>query len=308
MDLEWNQGTKVSEEMRQKLPFEIIEIGAIKLNNERVRIGEFHRVIKPSIYKELFSVTKSIVQIGREELEEGVTFLEAVRDLFAWCGENYRFCTWGTMDLVELQRNMRYYSINNILTKVFPYCDIQKIFSLQVEGKKNPRTLEYAVENFKLKKEDNFHRALWDAEYTAKIFQKLNKNLIDTYYSMDFFNNPKSIEEEIYINYGTYSKYISREFATKEDALSDSSIRELTCYVCKQPAIRKVEWFSNNIKNYYCLGRCREHGYLKGRIQINKGEHGSKFVIKIVSRINKEAAGKLKIYHDEVIEKKQEGK
>lgn len=302
MDLEWNQG-KETEQDKKKIPFEIIEIGAVKLDSNRRLVETFQRVIKPQIYLEMFPITQSLVQIEAEELEAGITFTQAVTDFFEWCGDSYIFCTWGNMDLIELQRNMEYYRIGSFLTKAFRYYDVQKLFSLQVEGRKNPRTLEYAVEYFNLEKTADFHRALYDAEYTARIFQCLKATLIKKYYSIDYYHNPKSLEEEIHLNYGNYTKYISREFATREEALNDPQIKELTCFVCKRLAVRKIDWFSNNPKNYYCLGHCSRHGYLKGRIQMNRTGDNKRFVVKITSRVNREGAKKLKLRYDEFIVK-----
>ena len=308
MDLEWNQGNNEVNGKKKKIPFEIIEIGAVKLDKNRKRIDQFQRVIKPNIYLEMFPVTQSLVQIDQKELEEGSSFTDAIYDFFEWCGNDFIFCIWGNMDLIELQRNMEYYGITNILTKVFYYYDVQKLFALEVEGRKNPRTLEYAVEYFRFEKEKDFHRALCDAEYTAKVFERLNESLIKTYYSIDYYHNPKSEEEEIYVNYGTYSKYISKEYDSKEQALNDSRIKRLNCFICGKPVAKKIDWFSNNTKNYYCLGFCNNHGYLKGRIQINKVENGKRFVIKIVSKISKEGAKKLKLHHDEIVIKRMENR
>ena len=46
-DLEWNQNPGGKELSVERLPFEIFEIGAVKLNEEREKTGEFHRIIRP---------------------------------------------------------------------------------------------------------------------------------------------------------------------------------------------------------------------------------------------------------------------
>lgn len=85
-------------------------------------------------------------------------------------------------------------------------------------------------------------------------------------------------------------------------------IKALKCFLCGRQAVRKIDWFSNNPKNYYCLGYCKEHGYLKGRIQMNRSESGRRFVIKIVSRINKDAAQTIALHCKEIEQKKQDKK
>ena len=47
----------------------------------------------------------------QEELDQGSSFVDAVRDFLAWAGGGAQFCTWGTVDLVELQRNMKYHGV-----------------------------------------------------------------------------------------------------------------------------------------------------------------------------------------------------
>ena len=58
LDLEWNQSNTGKEDAVEKLPFEIIEIGAIKLNNERVMVSEFNELIKPQVYHEMHKITR----------------------------------------------------------------------------------------------------------------------------------------------------------------------------------------------------------------------------------------------------------
>ena len=52
-DLEWNQGGSVREQELKELPFEIVEIGAVRLNERREKTGEFSRLIKPQVYHEM---------------------------------------------------------------------------------------------------------------------------------------------------------------------------------------------------------------------------------------------------------------
>ena len=108
LDLEWNQSTDGREEV-PGIPFEIIEIGAIKLNGEGVMISEFSRLVRPGIYPKMHQITSRLIHLQMKELERGRPFPEVMGEFLDWCGqENYLFCTWGGSDLTELQRNMRY--------------------------------------------------------------------------------------------------------------------------------------------------------------------------------------------------------
>ena len=68
LDLEWNQSNTGKEDAVEKLPFEIIEIGAIKLNNERVMVSEFNELVKPQVYHEMHKITSKLIHIQMQEM------------------------------------------------------------------------------------------------------------------------------------------------------------------------------------------------------------------------------------------------
>ena len=52
-DLEWNQCPYGKERENDKLPFEIIEIGAVKLNKQFEIMDNFQCLVQPMVYKKL---------------------------------------------------------------------------------------------------------------------------------------------------------------------------------------------------------------------------------------------------------------
>ena len=56
-DLEWNQGEAPAHNGDKTLTFEIVEIGAVKLNSKKEKIGEFSRLIKPQVHKQMHRIT-----------------------------------------------------------------------------------------------------------------------------------------------------------------------------------------------------------------------------------------------------------
>ena len=114
-----------------------------------------------------------------KDLEKGEPFYKAIRDFMHWCGEDYKFCTWGNTDLLELQRNMKYYGVLQLLKGPVYYLDAQKLFSMGFEDGESRKALEYAVDFLGVEKELDFHRAFSDAWYTGKVFSKLNDDLIE---------------------------------------------------------------------------------------------------------------------------------
>ena len=177
-DLEWNQCPYGKEKENKKLPFEIIEIGAVKLDENRNVIDSFQEIVKPVVYHRLHFRTKEILGITSNRLEEGIPFKAAVKKFLEWCGTDVKFCTWGSADLVELQRNLKYYRMLSLLKGPVFYYDVQKLFGLIYENEKTTRSLEYAIDFLKMDKGDTFHQALNDAHYTAEILKKIPENFM----------------------------------------------------------------------------------------------------------------------------------
>lgn len=289
IDLEWNQSPLGKGTELKEIPFEIIEIGAVKVDENDTCIDEFREYVYPSVYSELHHHTQELLQIDRKTLELAAPFTEVIKRFIDWCGEDYMFCTWGSMDLTELQRNMRFYNLGELLVGPIRFFDIQKLFSMQFEEKKVAHTLEYAVDYMNLEKAESFHSALNDARYTAEIFIRLERELRRNF-SIDSFCNPKTKQDEIYVVFDTYSKYISREFDSKEEAIEDRDVKGSVCYLCGKKAAKKIKWFSSNTKNYYCLAYCRTHGYLKGKIRMKKTDSGKIYAIKVLKLVDESGA------------------
>ena len=296
LDLEWNQAVhaKEDEDIRKSMPFEIIEIGAVKLNEHLDESGQFHRFIKPKVYKELHYMTRRIVHITKEELSNGVEFPEAVKDFLNWCGDDVIFCTWGNSDLTELQRNMKYYNLTPISNGPLAYYDIQKFYRLLYDEGKQVRTLHYVADYFQLEENLKFHSALNDALYTARIMHHLDIQKVEKYHSFDCYRIPACKEEEIHAVFDTYSKYISRGFETREEMLDDKEVNSMKCYICGKRCRKKIRWFSGSGRNYYGLGICKEHGYLKGKLRIRQAENGMYYAVKTLKLVDAEGASKIK--------------
>ena len=114
-DLEWNQCPYGKGKENPKLPFEIIEIGAVKMDGERNVLGTFHRIVKPVVYQHLHHRTREVVGLTEEDLQNGIPFAQAVQEFFAFSGGACMFGTWGPGDLTELQRNMTNANLANAL-------------------------------------------------------------------------------------------------------------------------------------------------------------------------------------------------
>lgn len=297
LDLEWNQSAKGKKYEKEDLPFEIIQIGAVKLNEDGTIMDTLNCVVRPFVYKKLHSAVKEVVALTEEELKNGITFQEAFLQLMQFCEDDYIFCTWGSQDLWQLQQNMQYYQIENAFPKVMRYYDVQKLFSIVFEDGKLRRTVEHAVDVFCFEKNIPFHSAVNDALYVARIFQKLmeNKEAMERV-SVDYYKPPACKKEEVFLRFKTYSKYVYRVFPSREAAMEDKGVCSIKCPVCRTNLRKKVMWFSVNTKKYYCVAKCPFHGFVRGKIQMKKAVNDPQavFPIKIVKPISEEDVEKIR--------------
>lgn len=311
LDLEWNQGGEAEEQRMDVMPFEVIEIGAIKLNEKKEPIDQFSCLINPVLYQKLHYVTKKMLGISIEDLRKELSFKEVMEAFSNWCGEEFIFCTWGPLDLLELQRNIRYHGMTEQLDNMpffkgpFTFLDVQKLFSLQYENKSLRRNLEYAVDFLMIEKDMPFHRAFDDAYYTAKVLQRITDRDVEAHVSFDCFTLPTDTKSEVFAQFSDYEKFISREFADKTEAMQDKNVSSIRCRLCHRNLRKKIRLFSPNGKHYLAVGICPVHGYVKAKIRIKKAESGNTYVVKTCRFVKEEDVALIRLRQEKAKKQKQ---
>lgn len=291
MDLEWNQGSH--REAEPGTPgFEIIEIGAVKLNERFELTDRYQRLIKPQIYMTMHKVTQELVNLRISDLKREARFPEVAADFLRWCGEDYIFCSWGVQDLTEFQRNMDYYQMDRLSEGPLKYYDIQKLYSLY-KGEPHARhALSAAVAEEGLEeKKIPFHRALGDAYYTARLFERIRNEALLQRVSFDTYRIPFDRKHQISWQFDDYSKFISIGYEEKAEILRNKNIACVRCIYCNKALRKKLPWYSNNNgKHYYTVAKCPEHGLMKGKIRIRKSHDDRYYAVKTVKHIGEEEA------------------
>ncbi|MDO4939767.1 MAG: 3'-5' exonuclease [Lachnospiraceae bacterium] len=309
-DLEWNQSANGKEGSVPGLPFEIIEIGAVKLDENFRKLSTFRRVIKPVVYEKLHYRVLEVINLGMQELKKkGVSFAEAIGDFFDWCyqdSEQPIFCTWGEMDLTQLEKNMAYFGIENPMPFPLLYYDLQKLYTLHTEGHhKTMAPLDRAVEEMDVIDDGGFHSALNDALYTAQVMQRIDMRKLRPYMSLDYSRLPYKKDDEIYMVFPDYSKYVSMVYPSKEKAMADPNAKDMICYICQKPVKKNINWFTPNQKQYHCIGYCPEHGLLKGKLRVKHNDNGEVYLVKTIKMVSHEKALEVAAFREEVKKKKK---
>lgn len=178
-DLEFNQSSNKEDRLTQ-LPFEIIQIGALKLDENFKTISTFNELVKPTVYKNILPYIQDLTKITDEMVSSAKEFTNIYYDFMNFIEkEDITFIVWGILDLTELYKNIIYF---NLPTEDLPklYIDIQDYASkhFKVPGGKRIG-LKNALDFLNINISCEFHNAFNDAYYTAEVFKKLYTDSIE---------------------------------------------------------------------------------------------------------------------------------
>lgn len=180
-DLEFNQNISAltNRDKEKVYPFEIIQIGAVKLDESLNVVGTFNRLVKPVIYSSILPFITKLTGIETEQLMDKETFPVVFGEFMDFVGSDGILCVWGMSDMKELFRNSSYHGLDlTLLPK--RYINLQHYASMCFNSQnKNPLRLQHVVELMDIPVSSNFHDALNDAYYTAEIFKKLYNSSVE---------------------------------------------------------------------------------------------------------------------------------
>ena len=257
LDLEWNQPMNFrSGGYRQsggKLIFEMIQIGAVKLNEKREIIDTFNQLIQPTCYLRLNPHIQKITHISEEDLSTAPYFQEAYQAFIDWCGEDCVLLTWGCDDISVFEQNVRYFDVPSPLP---PVCDIQHMLSDELEIPNERKSLKHAMELLEIDYSEDkaFHNALNDAYYTALVFSRMNPSGDVLKYRLkakQLSHQDKRHKQAVSVHRA--NRGIPTILKSKFGA-------QPPCPVCNHPNPLKADYYHSDAKHYTALAQCENHG------------------------------------------------
>jgi len=181
-DLEFNQKIITLDDKSNSissLPFEIIQIGALKLTEKLENISTFNMLIKPTVYTNIHPYVENLTKITWDRISSCATFVDVYKDFLEFIGgDDIVLCVWGLVDIKELHRNLKFYDLSISSVPKY-YIDIQKYASKYLEFPKGSKIgLKNAIDLLNIPTNGEFHDAFNDAYYTAEVFKIIKDETI----------------------------------------------------------------------------------------------------------------------------------
>lgn len=217
---------------------ELIEIGAVKLDESLNEISRFSVLIKSTFTKKLNTRFQRLTNITTEEmLEKGMTFDQAVNLYSEWAGNEAITMTWSNSDLYVLLENFRLRRKINSVPIIGKYVDLQKYVQNEMIKRGSDITSQVSVSNMAIMlgipiDGIGLHRALDDSLLCAEMLRKVyNKEELLTYV----------IDTSVPDYYArlTFKAYIIRDL---NSPLVNKKKMEFKCEKCGSDAKRLTSW------------------------------------------------------------------
>jgi len=273
MDMEWNQAMSSKSSVFNYLPIhlrgEIIQIGAVKLNDDWTPGEEFQIDVKPVYFRKMHYKVKKLTGIDSDRLSDAPGFPEALERFRAFCGDDCTFLTWGYDDKGIMEQNIIIHDLD--WDWIAGWVNLQLIYNLQTDGDKNQKALSTAMEHFEIEQTRVAHDALGDAYNTALVCSRLDMesglaNYETAAHQLALRTKKPPIEGEADgpapVEHLTFSGYASRVAA-----FDDENLTAVKCPKCGE-VLSLRRWVNQGDRRYMNLGACETHGSYLVRVKL----------------------------------------
>ena len=172
VDLEFTDIPKSKPEIKAISKHEIIEIGAIMLDEKMNIVDAFSMFVKPE-YSPLTPVCASLTGITNKDLENSLGFRDAIRLFSEWLSrDEYKIYTWSNNDKIQVERECRLKSMQKEFESLTKrrWIDLQRLY-MRFSGINQNMQLERALTALDIETTGHLHRAIDDAKNTAEILR-----------------------------------------------------------------------------------------------------------------------------------------
>ena len=282
VDLEWNQypkwiKTPVSDE-GVVMPHEIIQIGAIKVDEDFMPIDAFRMGVRLQGRRKLSKHVARVIQKTQEEIDQGCDFPVAYAYFLEWSKNADRFITWGKDDYKVFENNLAYYGLGTL--DASRWFDAQHIYARQVRGDSVQTSLEKAAEVLGVEDSVTHHDALNDAYITVGVCGCLDMENgmaglpAETQAAPMPLMSLKKNESVLFLHKEFVSASSENGFETRSAAKRQCEVTRPLCPACYNAMKLEATRISNGDR-WMRMATCKEHGKHLTRFRVRHRQDGS---------------------------------
>lgn len=278
LDMEWNQPFATKSMVRKPVMLygEIVQIGAVKLDESCRIIDTFKIMVTPKYYTRMHKMVSQLTSITDEQLQYGFSFSDAFRHFRRWCGEEFAFFTWGTDDINMLRDNMLLHELD--IEWIPDTYNIQVIFDDQITKENRQVSLLYAMGKIGEPALDA-HDALNDARNTACVCLHLDMvrglaEYADLQKRMNCYGRNAAERSRA-----------AKTYTARDEALKDPELFNFSCPECGEDAVC-TEFVRQNTDKFISIGRCNNGDELFVRFRFIKRSAACFSVSRIIYKMD----------------------
>ena len=280
LDLEWNQPisyhSPAYKSVGGKLLFEMIQIGAVKVDEQYRVVDSFSQLIQPQHYIRLHPRIARITHISQDDLADAPQFNEAMAAFAAWCGQDYVLLTWGCDDISVLSQNMTFFRCGTDLPKVY---DAQQLFGAETGNAKERKGLKAAMEMLSIDPDEEnrpFHNAVNDAYYTALVFARMaNPAKV-----LDYPLVPRKLQ---HLDRAKKESTAILRVRSVKDAFRSAAAMTPPCPICGKRMDVPEGYVRQRGEQYMALADCPQHGLAFVKLAFGKNDEGKRIMTRSAS-------------------------
>ena len=249
LDLEWSRSFSKS---KKTAIDEIIEFGAVKVDESLVTVDVFGMLVKPVVGKKIDRFVAGLTKITDETVGEAFQFPYVYSKFRNWIGSDpCVVVSWGTSDIVVLLENIEYFLHERFIPFMKYYSDLQFcVRKKYAPHESNQMALTEAAQLLHIEHRHlNQHRAPDDALLTAECF----KAVYDGAYWDKFVRTVNPNEQKKLFSGQSYIKSLNSPHVNRKKLRSN-------CKTCGRFLKRTTEWRLNSnhfTANFHC-GHCSQ--------------------------------------------------
>lgn len=270
LDLEWNQAISVARMIRKPVMLhgEIIQIGAVKTDENFNLQDKIRLSVRPMYYKKMNPHVERLTGITQEQLTCGLEFPKAFEMFKKWCGDNFRFITWGFDDVGVFSDNLTLHGLDPSFGS--NYINLQLIYNRQTKSEHLQCALAAAAESMGIPIDVQCHDALNDAYLTYELCRSLDMTLGIAEYAEYAAALPVPLAKDAVNNI--------RDLKTM---LYDKRVTDISCPKCGGK-LKHGQWLFSSGKSCKTISNCPADGNFLIKLKAVKISDSSYTVMRTV--------------------------